>query len=192
MAKVKAAVFASGSGSNFQAIMEQKDQLNCEIVLLVCDKREATVLDKAKHFDIPTYVFEAKNYPTKAAYEAELVEELKRNNVTWIFLAGYMRLVGETLLASFEGKAINIHPSLLPAFPGIDAIGQALEAGVRETGVTIHYIDEGIDTGPIIAQESLAIKEDDTRESLHQRVQKIEHDLYPRVIKEVIERHHNE
>ncbi len=186
MTKVKAAVFASGTGSNFEAIMDQHNHLNCEIALLVCDKPGAKVLEKAERLGVPTFVFNPKQYDSKEAYEQEIVEQLRKTNITWIFLAGYMRLVGKTLLQSFEGRTINIHPSLLPAFPGIDAIGQAFEAGVKTTGVTVHYIDEGIDTGPIIAQESLEVLPEDTRETLQIKIQQIEHRLYPQVIKQLI------
>jgi phosphoribosylglycinamide formyltransferase-1 len=187
MTKVRAAVFASGTGSNFQAIMEAHDDLHCEIVLLVCDQPGAIVLEKARKFGVPTFIFDPKAYDSKEAYEQEIVDELQISGVSWIFLAGYMRLVGKTLLQAFEGRTINIHPSLLPAFPGIDAIGQAFDAGVKTTGVTVHYIDEGIDTGPIIAQESLEVLPEDTRETLQKRIQKIEHKLYPEVIKKLIE-----
>lgn len=187
MTKVKAAVFASGTGSNFEAIMDQHDNLNCEVVLLVCDRPGAKVLEKAERFGIPTFVLEPKKCDSKEAYEREIVAKLKEMGVSWIFLAGYMRLIGATLLQAFEGQTINIHPSLLPAFPGIDAIGQAFDAGVKTTGVTIHYIDEGMDTGPIIAQESLEVLPEDTKETLQKRIQKIEHQLYPQVIKQLIE-----
>lgn len=186
MTKVRAAVFASGTGSNFEAMMEQQHDLNCEIVLLVCDKPGAKVLEKAERFGVPTFVFDAKAYDSKEAYEQKIVEQLQAVNVTWIFLAGYMRLVGRTLLRAFEGRMINIHPSLLPAFPGLDAIGQAYEAGVKVTGVTVHYIDEGMDTGPIIAQEALEVFPEDTRETLQIKIQQVEHKLYPQVIKQLI------
>ena len=186
MTKVKVAVFASGTGSNFEAIMDQHDSLNCEVALLVCDKPGAKVLEKAEQFGVPTFVFDPKKYDAKETYEQEIVDHLQKNDVKWIFLAGYMRIAGKTLLQAFEERIINIHPSLLPAFPGIDAIGQAFEAGVKITGVTVHYIDEGIDTGPIIAQESLEILPDDTKETLQKRIQKIEHKLYPQVIKQLL------
>lgn len=186
MTKVRAAVFASGTGSNFEAIMDQHDNLNCEIALLVCDQPNATVLEKAERLGVPTFIFEPKKYESKEAYEQEIIDQLQAVNITWIFLAGYMRIVGKTLLQAFEGKTINIHPSLLPAFPGVDAIGQAFDAGVKETGVTVHYIDEGIDTGPIIAQESLEVLPEDTKESLQKRIQEIEHKLYPTVIRQLL------
>lgn len=186
MSKVKAAVFASGTGSNFEAIMNTKD-LPCDIVYLVCDKENAAVIEKAQALGVAVFVFSPKQYNQKADYEAEIVEVLRKHDVEWIFLAGYMRLAGATLLEAYEGKIINIHPSLLPAFPGIDAIGQAFNAGVEETGVTVHFIDEGMDTGPIIEQEAVPIRQDDTKETLQKRIQEVEHRLYPKVIKKLLE-----
>ncbi|ASK61176.1 phosphoribosylglycinamide formyltransferase [Virgibacillus phasianinus] len=190
MTKIKAAVFASGTGSNFQAIIEanQDKELGCEIVLLVCDKPGAKVVDKATDFGVPTCAVDPKSFSSKEAYEKEVVAKLHEADVTYIFLAGYMRIVGPTLLRAYDGAIINIHPSLLPAFPGLDAIGQAFRAHVHTTGVTIHYIDEGVDTGPIIDQEALEILPSDTEETLKQRIQEIEHRLYPKVIKHVLNR----
>ncbi|WP_404457842.1 phosphoribosylglycinamide formyltransferase [Oceanobacillus kapialis] len=187
MKKVRAAVFASGTGSNFQAIMEAED-LPIEVVLLVCDKRGAGVLEKAKRFGVNASIFDPNSYGSKSAYEQELIEELNEARVEWIFLAGYMRIVGPDLLGAFEGRIINIHPSLLPAFPGKDAIGQAYQAGVDTTGVTVHFIDEGIDTGPIIAQEPVAVFPGDTEEQVKERIQQVEHRLYPKVIRQLLEK----
>ncbi|WP_249871752.1 phosphoribosylglycinamide formyltransferase [Oceanobacillus saliphilus] len=186
MSKVKAAVFASGSGSNFQAIMETND-LACDVVLLVCDKPGAGVLEKAKKYGVPSFVFEPKQFASKAEYEKLIVQKLQESGVTWVFLAGYMRIAGPTLLEAYEGKIVNIHPSLLPDFPGIDAIGQAFKANVDVTGVTVHFIDAGIDTGPIIAQEPVDILKEDTETSLKERIQKVEHELYPRVINQLLQ-----
>lgn len=186
MTKTKAAVFASGTGSNFQALMDT-EHLACEIVLLVCDQSDASVIEKAAKSKIPTFIFNAKAYPSKEAYEKQLVQKLQEVNVSWVFLAGYMRIVGPTLLQAFERKIVNIHPSLLPAFPGKDAIGQAFQSGVETTGVTVHFIDEGIDTGPIIAQESVAILSEDTEATLKQRIQQVEHALYPRVVNQLLQ-----
>lgn len=185
MTSVKAAVFASGTGSNFQAIMEA-DDLACEISLLICDRPGAEVIKKAKAFGVPVFEFNPKEYGSKEEFEHVLVKQLKERQVTWIFLAGYMRIAGHVLLSAFENRIVNIHPSMLPHFPGIDAIGQAYRAGVKQTGVTVHYIDEGIDTGPIIAQQSVDVLPDDTEESLKKRIQHVEHELYPRVINQLL------
>ena len=185
MTKTRAAIFASGTGSNFSAIMAAKD-LNCEIACLVCDQPEAAVIKKAQAFNMETIILSPKAFPTKADYEKEILARLKQAGVTWLFLAGYMRLIGDTLLQPFSGKIINIHPSLLPDFPGLDAIGQALTAGVLRTGVTVHYVDAGMDTGPIIAQEEVEIFPEDTKETLQKRIQTVEHALYPAVIKQLM------
>lgn len=186
MSKMKAAVFASGTGSNFEAIMETEN-LACEIVLLICDKPGARVIEKAERLGVQTFVLNPKNYPSKAEYESEVLSAVRKHEVEWIFLAGYMRLVGPTLLEAYEGKILNIHPSLLPAFPGKDAIGQAFQAGAKVTGVTVHFVDEGMDTGPVIAQEQVRILPEDTEDTLKIRIQQVEHVLYPKVINQVVQ-----
>ncbi|NBJ69366.1 MULTISPECIES: phosphoribosylglycinamide formyltransferase [Clostridia] len=186
MSRVKAAVFASGTGSNFQAMLEEGG-LACEIVLLVCDRPGAAVIEKAKQNRIPVYTFEPKRYALKEAYEKEILTVLQQSGIAWIFLAGYMRIIGPCLLHAYRGKIVNIHPSLLPAFPGKDAIRQAFNAKTKKTGVTVHFIDEGIDTGPIIAQQVVDIYPSDTIDVLTKRIQKVEHQLYPSVIKQLIQ-----
>ena len=182
--KKRIAVFASGSGSNFDTIALKAlgGELPCEVSLLVCDHPDAGVIRKAESLGIETLVFQTKNFPSKAAYEKMILQKVNDLGVDWLILAGYMRLLGETLLDAYPGKILNIHPSMLPAFPGKDAIGQALEAGVKETGVTVHFVDEGMDTGPIIEQETVKIAPYDDRDSLQHKIQKIEHELYPQVI----------
>ncbi len=184
----KIAVFASGSGSNFQAIIDaaQSDQLAAEIALLVCDKPGAKVIERAEQVGIPSFAFQAKAYASKEAFEQEIVLKLKSLEVDFIVLAGYMRLIGPTLLSEYEGRIVNIHPSLLPAFPGKDAIGQALAAGVKETGVTVHFVDEGMDTGPIIAQKQVEIDDNETLASLQTKIHAIEHQLYPFVLQKLL------
>lgn len=186
--KTNIAVFASGNGSNYQAIMEdiQEKKQNVQISVLVCDKAEAKVVERAADFDTRVHVFNPKSYEKKADYEREILAVLQDAGVEWIILAGYMRLIGETLLSSFEDRILNIHPSLLPAFPGKDAIGQALQAGVKVTGVTVHYVDSGMDTGKIIAQEPVRVNVEDTKETLQQRIQQMEHQLYPETIYAVL------
>ena len=132
--------------------------------------------------NIPVFSFSAKQYENKAEYEREILDELHNHGVELIILAGYMRLIGSTLLGEYSHRIVNIHPSLLPAFPGKDAIGQAFKAEVKETGVTIHYVDEGMDTGPIIAQEAVPILNGDTKDNLQKRIQELEHDLYPKIL----------
>lgn len=187
-AKTKLAVFASGTGSNFVAIQAaiEQGELDAEVVLVVSDQANALVLDKAKAFGVETFVFDPKAFTNKAAFESKIVEALHIKAVEGIILAGYMRLIGPTLLHAFEGRIINIHPSLLPSFKGLDAIGQAFEAGVKITGVTIHYVDAGMDTGRIIAQACVAIDGADTRAMLQTNIQQVEHKLYPETIQTLI------
>jgi phosphoribosylglycinamide formyltransferase-1 len=182
------AIFASGSGSNFQAIVDSTrfGSLQATVKLLVCDQKGAKVIERAQSAGIKAIVLSQKEFPSKKEYEEAILIELKKRGIDWIVLAGYMRLIGETLLQAFEGRIINIHPSLLPAFQGKDAIGQAFQAKVKITGVTVHYVDEGMDTGPIIEQEAVRIKENDTYESLHKRIQRIEHVLYPKTIQALV------
>ncbi|ATO37272.1 MULTISPECIES: phosphoribosylglycinamide formyltransferase [Geobacillus] len=179
------AVFASGSGTNFQAIVDavKRGELPADLALLVCDRPGAKVIERAERENVPTFVFSPKDYPSKAAFESEILRELSERQIEWIALAGYMRLIGPTLLSAYEGKIVNIHPSLLPAFPGKDAIGQAYRAGVLETGVTIHYVDEGMDTGPVIAQRAVPIVPGEPIEALEARIHAVEHELYPAVLR---------
>ncbi|WP_209124789.1 phosphoribosylglycinamide formyltransferase [Alkalihalobacillus sp. BA299] len=182
------AVFASGSGSNFQAIIDEveRGELSARIALLVCDKQEAKAIERAKMHNIEVFGFDPKAYGSKEEFEQEIKEELQKRNVHFIVLAGYMRLIGPTLLRAYEGSIVNIHPSLLPSFPGKDAIGQALLAGVKVTGVTIHYVDEGMDTGQIIAQEAVSIDQYETKETLTKKIQQVEHYLYSKTLKDLL------
>jgi phosphoribosylglycinamide formyltransferase 1 len=180
----KIAVFASGSGSNFQSIVDEIEagRLEAKISLLVCDNPGAYVIERAKKAGIPCFVFNPKEYRFKADYEREIAFELKSYRVDFVVLAGYMRLISSTLLEDYEGRMVNIHPSLLPDFPGKDAIGQALAAKVDESGVTIHYVDNGMDTGPIIAQKKVKLDQNETRESLEKKIHIVEHWLYPSIL----------
>lgn len=187
-AKRRLAIFASGTGSNYQAIDQaiKTGKLDAEIVLLVCDQPEAKVIEKAEQNQLASFVFNPKEYQDKQVFEMEIVSELQARHVDWIILAGYMRLVGPTLLDEYEKRIINIHPSILPAFPGLDAIGQALDAGVKLSGVTIHYVDSGMDTGEIIAQEAVPVKQGMTKTDLQTAIQQIEYELYPKTIQLLI------
>lgn len=184
--KQRLSVFASGTGSNFDAMM-QDEKIASSIVLLVCDKPGAAVIDKAERSGVETLVLAPKSFSSKKEYEKVIYGKLQSLEVEWIFLAGYMRLIGEILLEHYEGRIVNIHPSILPAFPGKDAIGQAYQAGVPETGVTVHYVDEGMDTGPIIAQEAIKMIPGETEEQLKTRIQAVEHRLYPNVMKQLMQ-----
>ncbi|KMM35779.1 phosphoribosylglycinamide formyltransferase [Guptibacillus hwajinpoensis] len=185
----KLAVFASGSGSNFEAIASaiENGELDASISLVVCDRPGAKVEKRAEAFGIPVLSFYPKSYESKADFETFILQQLNEAGIEWIMLAGYMRLIGPTLLQGFEGRIVNIHPSLLPSFPGKDAIGQAFEAGVKLTGVTVHFVDEGMDTGKIIEQDYVRIDENDTKENLGRKIQAVEHVLYPAVIRSLLQ-----
>lgn len=185
--KRRIAVFASGNGSNFQSIIDQvqSGELSANVCLLVCDQKQALVIKRAEKAGIPTFVFCAKDFQSKVDYEKRILIELQQYSVDWIILAGYMRLIGQTLLSVYENRIVNIHPSLLPAFPGKDAIGQAISANVKVTGITIHFIDEGMDTGPIISQKACEIEDNDNLERLQSKIQALEHKWYPIVLQQL-------
>lgn len=183
------AVFASGTGSNFDAIQQaiEEGALDADITLVVSDVPTSAVIDKAKRKGLKTFVFNPQSYPDKRSFEMEIVEALQAADVDFIILAGYMRLIGPTLLHAYEGKIVNIHPSLLPSFKGLDAIGQAFDAGVKITGVTIHYVDEGMDTGRIIAQAAVKVADTYERDDLQRAIQAVEHQLYPATIQSLLQ-----
>jgi phosphoribosylglycinamide formyltransferase-1 len=184
MQPYRIAVFASGSGSNFQAIVDQVQQgkLDVSIELLVCDRPQAKVVERAKQAQVPVFTFKPKDYETREAYEALILQELEDRQVDLIVMAGYMRIITDTLVGPYYGRMINIHPSLLPSFPGVKSITQAYDYGVKQTGVTVHYVDGGLDSGPIIAQRSVEIREGESEEALTERIHAAEHELLPQVI----------
>lgn len=183
------AVFASGSGSNFENIASasKTEGWSVPISCLITDHPEAGAIKRAELLAIPAYVVNPKQFLDKSAYEQEILTILQKHHVSWLILAGYMRLIGSTLLEAYPDKILNVHPSLLPAFPGLDAIGQAFHHPVKCTGVTIHYVDKGMDTGPIIAQRAVEILETDSIESLTDKIHQVEHQLYPEVIRNLIQ-----
>jgi phosphoribosylglycinamide formyltransferase 1 len=183
------AVFASGSGSNFQAIQEAilRGELHASIELVVTDRPGAYVVTRAKNLGIPVLELAPKSFASKALYEQAIVEALKSHEVEWVILAGYMRLVGDVLLSAYEGHIINIHPSLLPSFPGKDAVLQAVTHGVKVTGVTVHFVDAGMDTGPIIAQRAVDVVEGNLEET-EAHIHAIEHELYTSTLKQLFEK----
>jgi phosphoribosylglycinamide formyltransferase-1 len=185
----KIAVFASGYGSNFEVIAQAAEagEIPAEVVLLVCDKAEARACQIAEQMNIPMFVFSAKEYASKAEYEAAIVERCKQAEVELICLAGYMRIVGETLLNAYNGLIINLHPALLPSFKGAKAIEQAFEYGVKIFGATIHYVDESLDGGKIIAQRAVEY-DGDSLEEITAMVHNVEHQLYIETIKKILDK----
>lgn len=182
--RYKIAVFASGSGSNFQNIVNAvvEGNIRGEVSLLVSNKPNSRVVERARQANIDSFVFNPKDYKDRSEYELEIVAELERREIDLIVLAGYMLLVTPVLVERYAGKMINIHPSLLPSFPGLNAIGQAFDYGVKLTGVTVHFVDGGMDTGAIIAQETVVIEDEDTMMSLESKIRSIETTLYPKVV----------
>lgn len=187
--KVKLAVFASGTGTNFQALNDAilQRNLNAEIVRLIVDKSTAGALNLAKLFGIPATAIKYSNYETKIEAEQVIINQLKTDQVDGILLAGYMRILTPKLIDAYSGKIINLHPAMLPKFPGRHSILDAFEAGVSETGVTVHFVDNGIDTGEIIAQEAVPILVNDTIDLLETRIHSVEHVLYPNTLAKLID-----
>lgn len=183
--KPRIAVLASGSGSNLQAIIDavEAGNLPIEIAVVLSDKKDAFALVRARKHDIKTVHIDSREFSSRIEYDDAVLRKLQEHRVDLIVLAGYMLLVGKQIVKAFPGRIMNIHPALLPSFPGIDGVGEALRYGVKVTGVTVHFVDEGLDTGPIIAQGAIDVLEDDTQESLHNRLHEIEHQLYPKAIK---------
>lgn len=184
MVKLNLAVLVSGRGTNLQAIIDaiEVGKLDAEITVVISDKPAAPALDRARQHGIPAIVVRPKEYANKQDYEAAVLKHLEAANAELIVLAGYMRLVGPTLLAAYKYRIMNIHPALLPAFPGLDAQQQALDYGVKVTGCTVHFVDDGMDTGPIILQAAVPVIDSDTVETLAARILELEHQLYPRAI----------
>lgn len=178
------AIFASGTGSNFAAIAKavKQKKLSCRIKLLVCDNPGAKVIEKARKAGVETLIIERDIFASKQDFEQEIIARLKKDGIDLIVLAGFMRLLSAKFVRAFPNRIINIHPSLLPAFKGGQAIAEAFAYGAKVTGITVHFVDEHMDHGPIILQEPVAIKEDDTLASLEARIHKLEHILYPKAI----------
>jgi len=174
-----AVVLASGNGSNFQAIAERVAESPHRIVALVCDRYGVPVLERARNLGIEAIVID---YATdRAAAEERLAEILTDLRPDYIFLAGFMKIISADLVSEFEGRMVNVHPALLPRYPGLNAIERAYAAGDATLGVTIHYVDAGVDTGPIIAQRSIERAAGDSLEAVEQRIHEIEHQLFPEV-----------
>jgi phosphoribosylglycinamide formyltransferase 1 len=179
------AVLCSGKGSNFKAIIDAARQgiFKADIAVMICDNPEAYAVDIARQEDIPYLVLAGKDFSSKEGLEEEISSELRPRDIGLICLAGYMRILSPGFIKSYKDKILNIHPSLLPAFKGASGIEDAFEYGVKITGVTIHFVTDEMDSGPIILQKAIEINEDDTEESLREKTHKTEHMLYPEAIK---------
>ncbi len=177
----RVAVLASGFGSNLEAILEAQSraEIQGKVVLVISDRRDAKALERAEKRGIKNLFIDPRNYDDRENYDLALAEILKSEEVDLVVLAGFMRLLTPYFIKSFPLKIINIHPSLLPSFPGTDGIEQAYAHGVKVSGCTVHFVDEGLDSGPIILQESVPLIQEESIETLKQRIQALEHRLYP-------------
>ncbi len=187
--RLKLAVLASGRGSNFLALWQaiQNGELNADIALLVSDKKDAPALDKASEIGIPAIHINPLSFKTREEYEEAILQQMQSRNIDIVVLAGYMRLVGKVLLNAYKMRIVNIHPALLPSFQGLHAQKQALEYGVKVSGCTVHFVDEGMDTGPIILQAVVPVLADDTEDSLSSRILVEEHQSYSQVLQLIAE-----
>ena len=185
---MRVAILASGNGSNFEALAHQFQAglLPGELAFVFSDHHNAYVLERAQRLNVRAFSFEVNEFANKAAYEKALLQLLQEQEIDLIVLAGYMRIIGQTLLSHYSNRILNIHPSLLPSFPGLHGIKDAYEYGVKVTGVTVHLVDDGVDTGPIIAQEPVMILPEDSLESLEEKIHQTEHRLYPKVLRDML------
>ena len=183
---MKIGILGSGKGSNFDAILKaiRSGNLTSQIAVVISDQPDALILQKAKAGGIPSVFMYPGKYKTylESAVEEKYVQCLKDHGAEWIVLAGFMRVIKAPFFKSYRGKIVNIHPSLLPAFKGLEAWRQAVEYGAKVTGVSVHFVDEDIDTGPILLQEAVSVLDKDTPETLHAKIQEVEHRLYPEAL----------
>jgi phosphoribosylglycinamide formyltransferase 1 len=179
------AVLVSGSGTNLQALLDDPE-IRPHIALVLSDRDGVKALERARTAEVPTAVVEPTRFADRSAFDEAVLVELERRGIDGLVSAGYMRLLGGAVLARYGGKCLNVHPSLLPAFPGIHSVRDALDHGVKVTGVTVFLVDAGIDTGPIILQEAIPVLEGDDWDSLEARVHEVEHRLLPRAVRALL------
>lgn len=185
MGTLNLAVLASGRGSNFQAIIDSCESglLKAVIKVLIVDNPQAYAIERAKKHSIEYLYLNPEDYGSKDDYFSAIAEELKKREVELVILAGFMRIVRRPLIEAYKNRIMNIHPALLPSFPGLHGQRQALEHGVRISGCTVHFVDEGMDTGPIIIQAAVPVSPDDTEETLSERILRLEHRILPEAIR---------
>jgi len=186
---IKIAVLVSGRGSNLQAIIEsiENKYLHAQISVVISDIGDAYALERARMHEINCVHIDPRKFASKGLYEDEVLKVLNSHNVQLVLLAGYMKILGKTLLTAYKNRIINIHPALLPAFPGLHAQEQAFKHGVKVAGCTVHFVDEELDGGPIILQKCVEVKEDDTAQTLAERILEQEHKIYPEAVKLFVE-----
>ncbi|BCB96359.1 phosphoribosylglycinamide formyltransferase [Dissulfurispira thermophila] len=178
-------VLASGRGSNFQAIIDEIEagRLDAEIKILIVDNPNAYAIERAKRHSIEYLYINPKEFPSKDDFFIKIADELKSRDVELVILAGFMRIVRKFLIDAFPNRIMNIHPALLPSFPGLHGQKQAVDYGIRISGCTVHFVDEGMDTGPVIIQAAVPVSPDDTEDSLSARILKLEHKIFPEAIR---------
>lgn len=184
--RLKIAVLVSGSGTNLQTLIEQLHQdetSGIEIAVVISDRRKAYALKRAKRAGIPTHVVKTQDFENRVDFDTEISNIIEHYAAELVVLAGFMKLFQPPFVQKYQNRIINVHPTLLPAFPGAHPVADTLAYGVKITGVTVHFVDENVDTGPIIAQSTVPVLDTDDEESLHNRIQVEEHKLYPKVIK---------
>jgi phosphoribosylglycinamide formyltransferase 1 len=183
--RLRVGVLVSGRGSNLQAILDAaaRDGFPARVELVVSDREDAFALERAAQAGVPGVFLNPKDHPDRVAFDAALVRLLEERRVGLVCLAGFMRILGPAFVRAFAGRLMNVHPALLPAFPGLHAHRQALDYGVKVSGATVHFVDEGVDTGPVIAQVCVPVLDDDTEESLSARILTEEHRLYPEAVR---------
>jgi phosphoribosylglycinamide formyltransferase-1 len=188
-ARLAVGVLASGRGSNLQALLEAcaAPRFPARIAVVVSDREQAPALERAAAAGVPAVFVNPKDFGDRAAWEAAVVAELRARDVGLVCLAGFMRLLSPVFVRAFPGRILNVHPALLPAFPGLEAQRQAFEHGVKVSGATVHLVDEGLDSGPIVAQEAVPVLSSDTEETLAARILEAEHRLYPRAVRLLLE-----
>ena len=177
-------VLASGRGTNLQAIIEaiKEGKIEGRISIVISDNRDAFALKRAKQNNIETEYINFKSFKNREDYDKEIMECLKEKDIDLVVLAGYMRILSSYFIKMYKNRIMNIHPALLPSFPGLHAQRQAVEYGLKISGCTVHFVDEGVDSGPVILQKAVEVKDNDTEESLAERILKEEHQIYPRAI----------
>ena len=187
--KMNIAVFASGRGTNFSAVIRavKKGKIKANLSLLVCDNPRAGAVGRANRAGIKVALVERKDFAANSDFEAKVNQYLEENKIDLIVLAGFMRLISPEFVNRYKGRILNIHPALLPSFKGTEGIKDALDYGVKVTGVTVHFVDEEMDHGPIILQQAVKIEENDTLKSLEKKIHQIEHKLYPQAIRLFVE-----
>ncbi len=182
------AIFVSGSGTNMENLIKvskDKKLAGGEVALVISDKPEVPAIQKAQKHGVTVAVIDRKIFKTREEFEAAIMDELSNEKIDWLVLAGFMRLLSPEFVRHYAGKIINIHPSLLPAFPGAHGIKDAFEAKVPETGVTVHFVDEGVDSGPVILQRKVKVEPKDTLETLEAKVHALEYEIYPEALRMV-------